>query len=216
VARADLTPPVDPEIAIDIGSDSTAIGPGVPFYSDTTLNGGGVTYFYNPNSGFITQLAFLVQVQTGLSQSQFSCFNDGSDGTFGGFFLNCSPVYDSGSGLLTLTFFGTSAAHVEGGCDTEVGEHEGIPPLQAGCTGQGQFGVDLNNVVDGVHQTTGSWNSVSPNQDFSLTFDTTGVQVNGADVVPEPSTMLPLAGACLLIAIFARRRLLHRTTALRS
>ena len=208
-AFADTTPLPDPEIAIDIGSDSAAIGPGVPFQSDTTIGGGGITYFYNPNLGFITQLVFSVQVQTGLSSSQFSCFNDGSDATFGGFFLSCSDVYDSGSGLLTITFSGVNPPDPssEATCETEVGEHEGIPPLQAGCPGVGQFGIDLNNVVDGVHQTTGSWNTVSPNSDFSLTFTTTNVQDDGVNVAPEPSTMIPLAGAFLLIGIFARRRL---------
>lgn len=205
VARADLTP-VDPEIAIDIGSDSTAIGPGVPFYSDTTIGGGGVTQFYNPNSGFITELVFQVPVNNGT----FNCYNDGSDGTFGGFFLGCSALYNSQNGILTITFSGVNPPDEDSGCDTEVGEHEGIPPLQAGCTGRGQFGVDLNDVIvvnnQNVHLTNGSWNNVSNPPNSQLTFITTNVQANGVDVAPEPSTLLPLAGGFLLIGILARRR----------
>jgi hypothetical protein len=207
VAFADIAPLPDPEIAIDIGSQSDPINVNTQFQ---TVNGGGTFGYFNPTNGFITELAFQVQVNPGT----FNCSNPG------GYFLNCSAIYDTDNGLLTITFFGTNPQEPgEPPEETEQGEGEGIPPLLAGCAPPnqdlpgcnqvGHFTISLND----PNLTTGSWNLVNPNPDAPLQFTTTSVEANGVDVTPEPSTMLPLAGACLLIAIFARRRLLHRTTA---
>jgi hypothetical protein len=213
VAWANLTPPPDPDIGFDIGDQSSPFNLNSQFQ---TVNGGGVSFFFNPTNGFITEVAFQVAVNAGT----FNCFNDPQNGhTYAGFFLNCSTVFDNG--LLTITFFGTNPpGEEEPPGDTEQGEHEGIPPLLPGCLATpdadgcnvvGHFGINLND----AGLTTGSWDSVNPNPGSPLVFTTTSIQVNGVELTqtPEPSTMLPLAGACLLIAIFGRRRLRHRTTA---
>jgi hypothetical protein len=184
-ARADLT---DPDIGIDIGSQSGPIAVGTTFQP---INGGGILDFFNATNGFITKLVFQVTVPPDLT---FACNNPG------GFFHNCSPLL-SGN-ILTITFFGTDPQEpTEPPVDTEVGEFEGIPPLMPGCTnphdpgcnGVGDFGINLND----FGQPTGTW----PN----VTFQTVEV-----DVTPEPSALLPLGAAVLLMFGLATRRLCTR------
>ncbi len=184
-ARADIIPD-DPEILIDVGSDSQAIVNGENTFN---LQGGtGTTDFYNPFSNFITQFVFTRTLSTGLT-NVFTCSSQ--------FFLNCTTDYESNSGKLTLTFFGVNPQEPdENPFDTERGEFEGIPPLAPDCQPphQDDAGCDAGHFF--VRLT--GWDAVGFTDSISMNTEITAA--------PEPSAFAFLAAACAGIAL-ARRRL---------
>src|ERR1700753_1558627 len=114
LAHAD-TAPIDPEIALDAGHFSDPISDGSTFAPDA--NGGGITGFYNPFSSNLTELQFQATVDKGLQQpGTFTC-------QVLVYFLNCGINYDSSSGLLTVTFSGTTPLN------GPPSPFEGIPTL---------------------------------------------------------------------------------------
>jgi hypothetical protein len=208
VARADLQPASDPEIAIDAHGYSSPISLGstCPVQS----GGGGICDFFNDFSSTIIKLEFEVTVTTNLPTG----FNQGSgtvsyppppatptftcdgDDVFTSCLLSLNPVSGTTKDLF-IYFFGTDATH------------PGIPPLPADCLSHpdspdcdtvGHFEVDLNN-NDSPTGNVGGWNTVD-----AKTFDTKAiVTTKGLITTPEPSMMWLLAAGCLLI--FAARRL---------
>src|SRR5579871_106122 len=201
-AWADSVPFADPDIAIDVGSDSAPIQPGTTSFALT--NGGGVFGFYNPFSTFITKLVFDTTLLTGLPGNLFNCQSNQ-------FFQNCAAQYTSSTGDLTITFSGVNPEEAPADpTDPETGEFEGIPPLLPGCAGTpdaagcvnvGHFLISLNNNF--------SFDQSNPNGGWAPFADSEGgidfnTQISTA---PEPSEMfLTGAGCWLAIGSKLRRR----------
>lgn len=182
VAGAD---PIDPDIAIDDGCCSTGIFVGASF--GPTANGGGLFDFENDLGSTITELV----LTTTLDPNSIVHCNSG-------FFLFCGVSFNGDT--LTLDFHGVNPpdARNEPRCDTEFGEHEGIPIVQAGCVSTngspipGHFIFNLNNgnVPTGDK---GGWTD-----DFTVT--------RIVLATPEPSAILLLATGVLLAGGIARRQ----------
>src|SRR5438067_13267536 len=111
VAGAAWASPIrDPAMGLDDGSLSSPIS-GASF---TPINGGGVFDFFNDTGHVITLLTFQTTVLPGLSTDQLAAFvcNDASTGGHANpFFLSCSVTYQSSTGVMEVSFFGTDSQH---------------------------------------------------------------------------------------------------------
>ena len=188
-------PITDPAMGLDDGSLSSPIT-GATF---SPINGGGVFEFFNDTGRQITLLAFETTVLPGLTSDQLATFvcNDAvTRARSNPFFLNCSIAYQSVTGVLDVSFFGTNSGH------------PGIPPADPGCedTSQthlcaGHFFVILNDNF-AFSPNAGGWADptlVGPNP---ITFDVSSIVTD----TPEPATA-GLAGAgTMLLAILCHRR----------
>lgn len=224
-AKANLQPLIDPDIGMDSGGFSDAIHPGVnfnPICNPMHTMCGGVFDYYNPTGGFITSLEFQTTVQTNLPDGTFHC-------NAAQFFKMCTLDYTGSTGLLTIDFNGTNPQEPgESPFDPELGpnELEGIPPIPPGCLPNGpnpnslcdsigHFVITLNDNFS-TTGSQGSWDQVFPDgcvptpDHPCIKFDTTQV----VSSVPEPSVIVLLAAACLLI--FASRQLSLRIRGRRS
>ena len=178
----------DPAMGLDDGSLSSPIT-GATF---SPINGGGVFDFFNDTGHLITTITFQTTVLPGLSAAQLAAFicNDATTpGHPNPFFLNCSIGYESTTGVMDISFFGT---------DTQ---HPGILPLDTSCGDgdplcSGHFFVTLN---DGFSLTgaNGGWNDPTLVGSNPIQFSVD---------LPEPSTGLLVAGALGVMAAIRIRR----------
>ncbi|MBZ5723419.1 MAG: PEP-CTERM sorting domain-containing protein [Acidobacteriia bacterium] len=198
-------------MSVEAGSLSQAIGTGINFSPDP-VNGGGLFGFFNGTGGFITALVFQTQIVAGLSdatiQGAFNC------NAANPFFLGCAVAYAPANGLLTISFSGVNAEPPgEPPGDPEIGEHEGIPPLLpgcaltpdgAGCTVVGHFLVTLNDNF-AVTGNVGGWTPGKNPALFDVLPTFTPIEIDST-ATPEPSTLVLLATALLVLAGLSGRR----------
>jgi hypothetical protein len=171
-ALADPTP-VDPEILIDegFGSPGITVPPGINQVQP--CGSLSCTYdFINDTGGVITSFRFATTVNTGLSPSLFTC----SDPKM--YFLGCSANYTPTTGSLEYLFTGVKPPDGDENIslDTEFGEQEGIPV-------GGDFVITLKGWEPNA--------ALFPNGTPQLS--------NGFTATPEPSQLLLLAVASLLL-----------------
>ena len=194
----------DPQMGIEDASFSPPIATGAMF---VPVNGGGTFDFQNDTGHTIISLTFLTTIGINLSPTQisdnFSCNQPATGPTSDPFFLGCFIDYSPRSGNLTIMFSGVNPNEpgVEG-CDTEVGEHEGIPTTVPDCPGVGHFLVTLNDnfAPTGAQGGWGVDPTLFPNGTPTFTVANIGFDV------PEPATWLLLTPALMGIGILSRRR----------
>jgi hypothetical protein len=208
----------DPAAQIDAGSGSSSFS-NLGYFSPTGDNGTGIIALYNDTGGLLTSITLGTGINIGLStatiNSDFTC-NDANSGN--PFFLDCGITYDSGTGELTISFFGvnpyvppTSAS----GLDLR-GLHEGIPPLLPGCTStpDGTGCTDVGHFAfNFLSLQTNGW--TDPNNaglfvgGVPPTFDP---PVYTDTPLPEPGTCTLLAAGLLSLALLSRRNYFSRSS----
>jgi hypothetical protein len=187
VARADLQPAPDPEIAIDAAGFSSPIGFGpCPVQPFPNATGGGICDFVNDTGSTLTELGFADSVNvpgllTGSETGHYGPFTCDP----AAYFSQCL-IYFQAPGASPFTPDEVSIFFL-GGSGILPGTH---------------FEVNLNtdNSTSGV----GTWNTVDAGKFQTVVIDTT----NGP-LVPEPSMTWLLAAGCLMIFAARRRRSLN-------
>jgi hypothetical protein len=199
--------PPDPDIAMDAGSFSSAIGVGVQF---APINGGGIFGFFNGLGGVITSLTLQTNALPGLNADQVATFQCRQPTSF---FHNCTISYTGATGLLSVNFSGTDPLDGDEDTDPEIFEFEGIPPIPAGCTdsesefcqSKGHFGINLNDgdIFTPPGQGSGGWSVANSPTLFAQDpiFTVTDIQL-----APEPAPFALLAVPLLLLASRFRKR----------
>lgn len=185
VARADLQPATDPEIAIDAGGFSSPISLGST--CAVSASGGGICDFFNDTGTTIAQLGFADNVSVpGLPTG----FHTGNYGPFtcdpAAYFSTCL-IYFQAPGATPFTPDEVSIFFL-GGTGIAPGVH---------------FEVDLNN-NDSSSGTVGGWNTVDAG-----TFHTVAINGPNGPIVPEPSMKWLLAAGFILIVAARRLRSLN-------
>jgi len=132
---ADAVPVLpDPDIQIDVGFDSSGIGP------FTAINGGGIFDFFNNTSQSILNLELTAQVNPGTFKCSVLVF-----------FKMCSTNQDA-AGNVTILFFGVNPEEVPPDPEDpeEPYEREGILPGK-------HFTINLNNGFAHPETPAGGW-----------------------------------------------------------
>lgn len=182
--------PVDPDILIDAGLDP----PGL-FLLSSQLNvvqPDGTTpetfEFLNDTGSLVTRMSFETLINPGLNifdSGSFSC-NPNTQ------FFACNVTYNQSTGDLLYSFFATQPADGDETIDpNEPNEQEGLPP-----------GADFFITLDG-------WTSSPVGPGGETLYNGLPTFTNSFST-PEPSSVIFLGTALLLVGVLVRRRNVRR------
>ena len=209
----------DPAAGVIDDNFSTAISTFTGQFNPTANN--GVFGMYNDTGAILTALFLHTTINTGLTaadiNSSFTC----NSGAANPFFLNCGFSYSSATGSLTISFFGVNPPDGDEftGLDTEIGEQQGIPPINprcftnpnaVNCNNVGHFAFVFNNGFLTSGDLVNGWNTntrstANPNTFlFSVQPQFDAPQFTAA---PEPCSLLLLGGGIFALGALSRRRL---------